>query len=81
MRGWNSEGGAQTRIDVWEVKDKVVRHAAGRFSLSRTAPPLRGRNVTTTPYALLLLPRRRPPIPPPRSPLIFSNLDEPTTFE
>ena len=47
---------------VWEVS--AVRHAARRFSLSGTAPPFRGRKVTATPYALLLLPRRRPPIPP-----------------
>ena len=30
-----------------------MRHAARRFSLSGTAPPLRGRKVTATPYALL----------------------------
>ena len=47
---------------VWE--GSVVRHAARRFSLSGTAPPFRGRKVTATPYALLLLPRRRPPNPP-----------------
>ena len=41
-----------------------MRHAARRFSLSGTAPPFRGGKVTATPYALLLLPRRRPPIPP-----------------
>ena len=47
---------------VWE--GSVMRHAARRLSLSGTAPPFRGRRVTATPYALLLLPRRRPPIPP-----------------
>ena len=41
-----------------------MRHAARRFSLSGTAPPFRGRKVAATPYALLLLPRRRPPIRP-----------------
>ena len=41
-----------------------MRHAARRFSLSGTAPPFRGRRVTATPYALPLLPQRRPPIPP-----------------
>ena len=47
---------------VWE--GSVMRHAARRLSLSGTAPPFRGRRVTATPYALLLLPRRRPPIRP-----------------
>ena len=31
----------------------MMRHAARRFSLSGTAPPLRGRKVAATPYALL----------------------------
>ena len=41
---------------VWE--GSVVRHAARRFSLSGTAPPLRGKKVTATPvsYTHLTLP-------------------------
>ena len=60
----DEEMGQQRRSlkHVWE--GSVMRHAARRLSLSGTAPPFRGRRVTATPYALPLLPQRRPPIPP-----------------
>jgi len=50
--------------ETLEVEKPLSRCATLRFSLSGTGPPLRGRKVTATPYALRLLPRRRPPIPP-----------------
>ena len=63
---------------VWE--GSVMRHAARRFSLSGTAPPFRGRKVTATPYALVLLPRRRPPIPPSSFPprMLWTPTSRPT---
>ena len=45
----------------------MMRHAARRLSLSGTAPPLRGRKVTATPYAL----QPATPTPTAHSPLPF----------
>ena len=58
-----------------------MRHAAG-VSHFPGQPPLSGQEgVTTTPYALLLLPHRRPPISPSSFPPRLSDLAEPPISE